>query len=350
MPRLRRKSPRRRLFFAGLSAAAPTPVQRPPVQEREPQFIKYEGSVFEPHSSEGGRYFGPFGITGIPGARVTIIGGQVDGWTAVTDREGRFTWQDYPECALDSAECRARRFRVEAAGYVTVEEGASDPHILWGPETPEYSTSEKHIPMSLEWPADPQIQRMLRELPAMSPLWLVERRERAGGAAYATGVIWTSRLEWSTMLAHEYCHAHQDWASDPDTYDVPPIDPLDDVLGTGLVGPQAYGGGTSLSVTRVLNRRFAAEIGVNHRTYPRIEVPVETGIRIRESRGSFRTDVVGAPADRSVRGAGSDLRRYRAGRASARGRRDRGAPGDVSAGRPCGAVRVGGRRLRAGVR
>ena len=70
-------------------------------------------------------------------------------------------------------------------------------------------------------------------------------------------------------------------------YDVPPIDPLDDVLGTGLVGPQAYGGGTSLSVTRVLNRRFAAEVGVNHSTYPRIEVPVETGIRIRESRGSF---------------------------------------------------------------
>ena len=83
---------------------------------------------------------GPFGITGIPGARVTIIGGQVDGWTAVTDREGRFTWQDYPECALDSAECQAaRRFRVEAAGYVTVEEGASDPHIggqVLGPRNP----------------------------------------------------------------------------------------------------------------------------------------------------------------------------------------------------------------------
>ena len=173
--------------------------------------------MFEPHSSEGGRYWGPFGTTGIPGARVTIIGGQVDGWTAVTDREGRFTWQDYPECALDSAECRARRFRVEAAGYVTVEEGASDPHMFWGPLSPEYSTSEKHIPMSVEWPADPQIQRMLRELPAMSPLWLVERRERHG-AGYVAGIIWTSRLEWSTMLAHEYCHAHQDWASDPDTY------------------------------------------------------------------------------------------------------------------------------------
>ena len=130
--------------------------------------------MFEPHSSEGGRYWGPFGTTSIPGARVTIIGGQVDGWTAVTDREGRFTWQDYPECALDSAECRARRFRVEAAGYVTVEEGASDPHMFWGPLSPD--------------------------------------------AGYAGGVIWTSRLEWSTMLAHEYCHAHQDWADNPDTY------------------------------------------------------------------------------------------------------------------------------------
>ena len=71
------------------------------------------------------------------------------------------------------------------------------------------------------------------------------------------------------------------------THEVPPIDPLDDVLASGLVGPQAYGGGTGVSVTRVLNRRFAAEVGVNHRTYAGIEVPVEAGIRIRESRQSF---------------------------------------------------------------
>ena len=204
----------------GGTPTSPTPVQRPPVEEREPQFIKYEGSVFEPMPllpNHSGRYWGPFGITGIPGARVTIIGGQVDGWTAVTDREGRFTWQDYPECALDSAECRARRFRVEAAGYITQEALASDPYRYRSSSTLDYSTSEKHFPMSLEWPADPPIQRMLRDLPAMSPLWLVERRERHG-AGYGGGIIWTSRLEWSTMLAHEYCHAHQDWADNPDTY------------------------------------------------------------------------------------------------------------------------------------
>lgn len=85
------------------------------------------------------------------------------------------------------------------------------------------------------------------------------------------------------------------------TYEVPPIDPLDDVLASGLVGRHAYGGGTGVSVTRVLDRRFGAELGASHRTFAGIEVPVEAGIRIRESRQSFEPTVVCAHAARSVR-------------------------------------------------
>ena len=72
-----------------------------------------------------------------------------------------------------------------------------------------------------------------------------------------------------------------------DHVDVPPIDPLDDVLATGLVGPHPYAGGTSISVTRIVNRRFAVEFGGSYSTDPRIEMPVATRDRIRESRESF---------------------------------------------------------------
>ena len=74
----------------GGAPTAPTPVPPPtdPLDE-EPQFITYEGSVFVPRGED---YYdgswGQNGRKGIPGARVTITGGQVDGWTATTDAEG----------------------------------------------------------------------------------------------------------------------------------------------------------------------------------------------------------------------------------------------------------------------
>ena len=89
--------------------AAPTEPWTIPVHP-----ITYTGVVFEPHSRATGRY----GSTGdpIPGARVTIVGGQPDGWTTLTDAEGRFAFEDYLYCELKSAECLSRRFRVEKAG------------------------------------------------------------------------------------------------------------------------------------------------------------------------------------------------------------------------------------------
>ena len=76
----------------------------------------------------------------------------------------------------------------------------------------------KRIVVSREWPADPQIQRMLREVSAMSPLWLVERPALGGGGYYVTGVITVYSFEHLLVLAHEYCNAHVDWAIDPDRY------------------------------------------------------------------------------------------------------------------------------------
>lgn len=72
-----------------------------------------------------------------------------------------------------------------------------------------------------------------------------------------------------------------------DQIDVPPIDPLDYVLGTGLLGPHATGGVTSLSVTRALNRRFAVEFSGSYSTYPRIELAGAASSGIRRSRESF---------------------------------------------------------------
>ncbi len=73
----------------------------------------------------------------------------------------------------------------------------------------------------------------------------------------------------------------------PHPIDVPPIDPLNPVLGTGLLGPHATGGVTSLRVTRVLNRRFAAEFSGSYSTYPRIELAATAYSRIERSRESF---------------------------------------------------------------
>ena len=120
----------------GQPPAAPSP----PGPAEYPEFITYEGLVFEPHGN--GRYWGPEGVTGVPGFRVTIIGGQPDGWTTETDAEGRFYFEDYPFCPLHTAECLSRRFRVEKAGYQTREVGASDGY-LWELEPPATGTGAR---------------------------------------------------------------------------------------------------------------------------------------------------------------------------------------------------------------
>ena len=92
----------------GPTPAAPTPLEplAPPV------FITYEGEVVEPMRPRTAMSWLRFetGVTGIPGFRVTIAGGQPDGWTTVTDAEGRFAFENYPHCALHTAECARAAF------------------------------------------------------------------------------------------------------------------------------------------------------------------------------------------------------------------------------------------------
>ena len=96
------------------------------------------------------------------------IVGQPDGWTTETDADGRFYSEDYPFCPLHTAECLSRRFRVEKAGYETRDVGASASYRWDEPSDRRQSAFEKRVDVSREWPADPQIVRMLRELPAVS--------------------------------------------------------------------------------------------------------------------------------------------------------------------------------------
>ncbi|MYD71138.1 MAG: carboxypeptidase regulatory-like domain-containing protein [Acidobacteria bacterium] len=198
------------------SPTAPTPDPIPPEASAPVEFITYGGTVFEPFEespTDMGIAWPDDGGMPIPGALVTIVGGQPDGWTAVTDAEGRYAFENYPKCELRSAECRSRRFRVEKAGYETREVGASDLYRYGGRQR-NFSTSEKHFPMSREWPAHPSIQRMLQELPAVRPLFLVERPEYVfGGSCCAFGVVVVKSLENLHFVAHEYCHAHQDWSN-----------------------------------------------------------------------------------------------------------------------------------------
>ena len=206
-----------------LGGCGPTPTApSPPGPAVLPEFITYEGEVVEPAGPDGMSWLSfETGVTGIPGVTVTIAGGQPDGWTTVTDAEGRFAFENYPYCALHTPECLGRRFRVEKAGYQTREVGASDP-FYWNSITPSGRRRQdaqwKRIVVSREWPADPQIQRMLREVSAMSPLWLAERPALGGGGYYVNGVITVYSFENLLVLAHEYCNAHADWAIDPDRY------------------------------------------------------------------------------------------------------------------------------------
>ncbi len=101
-----------------------------------------------------------------------------------------------------------------------------------------------------------------------------------------------------------------------DQIDVPPIDPLDEVLGTGLLGPHATGGVTSLRVTRVLNRRFAVEFSGSYSTYPRVGLVDTASAGIRQSRESFEPTwaplMLVGPFDRST--VGSATATWREGR------------------------------------
>ena len=206
-----------------LGGCGPTPTApSPPGPAVLPEFITYEGEVVEPAGPDGMSWLSfETGVTGIPGVTVTIAGGQPDGWTTVTDAEGRFAFENYPYCALHTPECLGRRFRVQKAGYQTREVGASDP-FYWSSITStgrrRQDAQWKRIVVSREWPADPQIQRMLREMPAMSPLWLVERPALLGGGLYAAGIITVYSFKELLVLAHEYCHAHMDWATNPDRF------------------------------------------------------------------------------------------------------------------------------------
>ena len=212
----------------GLLAAVGCRLQLPtgptePYTPPTPEFITYTGSVFHPQVTGHGPIWGPSpaGIKPLPGARVTIVGGQPDGWTTLTDAEGRFAFEAYPYCELESVECAVRPFRVEKAGYETRTLGASDPYRTTSPRNLHSSASEKHIPLSHAWPADPDTQRMRRDLPAMDPLWLIvgpDLRGATGNYTSALVVVRSLAEEARSTLGHEYCHAHEDWTIDPTRY------------------------------------------------------------------------------------------------------------------------------------
>ena len=203
----------------GRNPLTPTPLEPP----TEATLFEYTGLVEEPHPSRFSS------AQGVARARLTVLGGIPDGRTAVTDAEGRFSFPDYPLCELDSPECRARRFRVEKHGYETREVGANDPYFRRGGGLSASGTlrssTYKRIIIGHEWPVDPrhpQFERMRRTVPAMNPLWYVRVTESLPNASayYDRGVIAIGPAAAVWTIVHEYCHAHQDWAADPNRYNV----------------------------------------------------------------------------------------------------------------------------------
>lgn len=212
------------LVLGGCGPTPAAPTSPSTVRAEYPEFVTYTGSVLEPYPSRMNGFDGTGGPRGLAGVRVTIVGGQPHGRTAVTDAAGRFEFADYPFCPLYTAECQSRRFRAEKAGYETREVGASDLfyELSGGLNTRGSSAEYKRIFMGRAWPPDPRLARMRRELPAMKDIWLVELAHEWTVGSYEAGVIAVKSFALIGTIAHEYCHAHQDWAIDPNAYDLGP--------------------------------------------------------------------------------------------------------------------------------
>ena len=52
----------------------------------------------------------------------------------------------------------------------------------------------------------------------MKDIWLVDVAHEFTSGSYSAGVIAVVSLDLLTTIAHEYCHAHQDWAVDSNAY------------------------------------------------------------------------------------------------------------------------------------
>ncbi len=200
------------LSACGESPTAPTPAPEPPLQT----LVEFTVEVME-HCPLRSR------MCPIADAVVTISGGgETDGWTGVTDSSGLVTFPDYPLCSQQSEACRSRRFRAEKAGYEPQEMRADEEY--WEADGGNLNRRSWHptftrVILGLEWPSDPQLDRLRREVPAIEPHWLVESREVSSGR-YEGGMITVHSLTFLSTIAHEYCHAHQDWVVDPDFYRV----------------------------------------------------------------------------------------------------------------------------------
>ena len=202
---------------------APTPIVTA-TADSEPERVEFTGEVVE-------SYPDLHGWRGLPGVTVTLTGGRVDGWTTMTDGQGRFTFADYPTCARGSVECRVRSIWVEKPGYETRWESLDDPHRnLHLSERWEWHSDHRQVVMGHVWPPDPQFDRLRRQLPAMDPVWLMlwdadqwPTGQQHGGE-YVDGILRVlagpSKPAWviGRAVTHEYCHAHQDWVVDPNRY------------------------------------------------------------------------------------------------------------------------------------
>ena len=214
------------LVSAGCGGGPAQPT--PPEPEPEPELVEFTGEVVEAY---------PWwdDLRGVSEVTVTLTGGQVDGRTTVTDEEGRFTFGSYLTCVRGTVECRSRRIQVEKPGYETREESLDDLYmesVRPSGVRRRWSYDFRRLVIGHAWPADPQLERLRAEVAAMEPVWLVlwdaERwypepgGDRSG--SYGLGLLQVrapaGRPAWrvNNTIAHEYCHAHQDWVIDPDDY------------------------------------------------------------------------------------------------------------------------------------
>ena len=189
------------------SPTAPTtPVMDPPVVTPPSEPSDFVGRVATPINTD--RY----NNRPVQGVMVSVVAGPRSGLRVPTDRDGQYVIPDFDGDEL--------HIRLEKSGYETKEVivHRMRPTEVLGQGPLGYLGPQQApgtVLVGLEWP--PEIKDIMRQMPIVPDLLLVLYGPSFpdGINLFGSGVVGVSDLNNMRVLAHEVCHAHQQWLIAP---------------------------------------------------------------------------------------------------------------------------------------
>ena len=148
----------------------------------------------------------------VPGVTVTILAGLRSGESVQTDRDGRYVIPDFDG---DELKIRLEKSRYETK--VVIVHRMKPTEVLGqgslGYQGPQQTPGT--VLIGLEWPL--KIKDIMRQMPVVPDLLLVLYGPSFpdGINLFGSGVVGVSDLKNMHIMAHEVCHAHQQWIVAP---------------------------------------------------------------------------------------------------------------------------------------